>query len=264
MNQAASIIADRIGSCQPETAIILGSSLGEVAASVTDPVVIPYSELPGFPVPAISGHAGQLVAGQIGGRDVLVLQGRVHYYETGDVKAMAPVIETLDQLSVRTLVLTNAAGSLDPEIPAGRMMMITDHINLTARNPLVGVSGDEGFVDMTQAYDEKLAEAMRTAASEQEIDLAEGIYIWFPGPSFETPAEIRAGRILGADAVGMSTVPEVILARRYRMRVVAISAITNLAAGIGGGAPSHEETKAVGTRFTVPLTRLLRRFMEIM
>lgn len=263
MDNAEDIIRERLDGRQPDTAVILGSSLGEVASAVEDPVEIPYEDLPGFPMPKVSGHSGKLVAGRLGGRETIVLQGRVHYYETGDVNAMRPVIVAMNAVGVRNLVLTNAAGSLDPDIPAGRLMLITDHINLMGLNPLVGVAGDDGFVEMTHAYDAKLADAMRTAAADQNIELSEGTYMWFSGPSFETPAEIRAARTLGADAVGMSTVPEAILARWQQMRVTAVSAITNLAAGIGGASPSHEETKAVGTRFTVPLTRLLQRFLEI-
>lgn len=263
MSKAEDIIRERLEGRQPDTAVILGSSLGEVAGAVEDAVEIPYEDLPGFPVPKVSGHSGRLVAGRLGGREAIVLQGRLHYYETGDVDAMRPVILAMNAVGVRNLVLTNAAGSLDPDIPAGRLMLITDHINLMGLNPLVGASGDGGFVEMTHAYDARLADAMRTAARDRNIELSEGTYMWFSGPSFETPAEIRAARTLGADAVGMSTVPEVILARWRQMDVTAVSAITNLAAGIGGASPSHEETKAVGTRFTVPLTRLLQRFMEI-
>ena len=252
----------RLKKLAPSVAIVLGSSLGRVADIVADPIAIPYARIPGFPRPGVAGHAGLLLAGRIGASDAIVLNGRVHPYERGDAAAMRPVIEALAALHVRAVILLNAAGSLMPGIGPGRLMLITDHINFTGLNPLTGDRGSDRFVSMTGAYDEKLADRLRAAARSEAIDLVEGTYVWFSGPSFETPAEIRAARTLGADAVGMSTVPEVILARRFGLRVAAVSAITNLAAGISGSSPSHEETLREGGRCAADVARLLSSALE--
>lgn len=258
---AVDVLRRRLDGEMPATAIILGSSLGAVGGHVEAPVHISYRELPGFPVPKVSGHAGEVIAGTLAGRRVLVLQGRAHPYETGDAGVMRPAIETLAELGVERLVITNAAGSLDTKIRPGRIMLITDHINFAGMNPLIGEPGDQGFVPMTRAYDEALADALRRAGREEKIDLAEGTYMWFSGPSFETPAEIRMARLLGATAVGMSTVPEVMLARRFRLRVAALSVIANLGAGIENASPSHDETMRIVGRAAGDMARLLKRFM---
>jgi purine-nucleoside phosphorylase len=173
---------------------------------------------------------------------------------------MRPVIEILAELGTHALILTNAAGSLDPKMRPGQIMLVGDHINFSGMNPLIGETGDHGFVPMTEAYDAELAERFRAAARYAGIPLAEGVYMWFSGPSFETPAEVRFARIAGADAVGMSTVPEVILARRFGLRVAALSVITNLAAGLEGASPSHEETKREGEKASSDMMRLLGGF----
>lgn len=260
MIRAVDILRQRLGTLRPETAIILGSSLGPVAEAVTSPVRIPYRDLPGFPVPGISGHTGEVFAGHLAERPVLVLRGRGHPYERGDAAVMRPVIEALQMLGVTTLILTNAAGSLAPAMRPGSLMLITDHINFSGMNPLVGEEGDKGFVPMTAAYDGKLADAFRRAAEAEQIALHEGVYVWFSGPSFETPAEIRMAQSWGAQAVGMSTVPEVILARRFGLRVAGLSVITNLGAGIEGASPSHDETKSEGGKAAGDMTKLLSRF----
>ena len=257
VKEARAYLKDQLAGFAPEIAIVAGSSLGAVADAVSDPRAIPWAAVPGFPSPTVSGHAGSLIAGAVGANRVIVVNGRVHPYETGDAAVMRPIIETLSGLGVRTIILLNAAGSLDPAVGPGRLMLITDHINFSGLNPLIGETGDERFVPLTRAYDRELAEAIRRAATAEAIDLAEGTYIWFSGPSFETPAEIRMARMFGADAVGMSTVPEVILARRFGLRVAAISVITNLAAGLHGASPSHAETKREGARAAVDMTRLL-------
>jgi purine-nucleoside phosphorylase len=256
------MLKKKLGRRRPQVALILGSSLGKVAEAVQDPLVIPFSKIPGFPKPNVSGHPGTMVAGAIGANSVLIVNGRTHYYENGDPAAMRPIIESLALLGVRTLILFNAAGSLVSDAAPGSLMLITDHINFAGANPLVGETGDERFVSMTNAYDRSLADAIRRAARAEAIDLAEGTYIWFSGPSFETPAEIRAARILGADAVGMSTVPEIILARRFNLKVAAISVITNYAAGIQGSSPSHAETKRLGQRSASDLYRLVVSLLE--
>lgn len=243
MRAVIDLLVDRLGGLMPRVAIVLGSGLGSLVDDVEDAVRVPYSEMPGFPVSGVSGHAGELVAGRLGGVPVIMLSGRVHYYEKGDATAMRLPIAVLKGLGVRTLLLTNAAGSLREEMPPGSVMQITDHINFSGYNPLIGEESDGRFVGMTTAYDQSLVQAMREAALSEGIPLSSGVYMWFSGPSFETPAEIRMARILGADAVGMSTVPEVILARFFGLRVAAASVITNYGAGMTGGELSHEETK---------------------
>lgn len=237
------ILVERLNGLMPRIAIVLGSGLGSLVDEVSDAIRVPYAELPGFPASGVSGHAGELVAGYLGGEPVMMLSGRVHYYEKGDPAAMRAVIEALAGLGVQLLILTNSAGSVRQDIPPGSVMQITDHINYSGMNPLIGEESDNRFVGMTTAYDPDLMLAMRNAAIRATVPLFGGVYMWFSGPSFETPAEIRMARLLGADAVGMSTVPEVILARFFGMRVAAASVITNYGAGMTGAELSHEETK---------------------
>jgi purine-nucleoside phosphorylase len=191
-----------------------------------------------------------------------VLAGRAHAYETGRADAMRPPLETLAALGVRTLILTNAAGSLRDDMPPGAVMLIEDHINLTGLSPLTGEATDARFVGMSRAYDADMQAWLLAAAATEGVVLHRGVYMWFPGPSFETPAEIRAARILGADAVGMSTVPEVVLARFLGLKVAALSVVTNFAAGITGAELSHEETKAVAPRGGETLARVLARLLH--
>lgn len=237
------ILVERLNGLMPRIAIVLGSGLGSLVDEVSDAIRVPYAELPGFPASGVSGHAGELVAGYLGGEPVMMLSGRVHYYEKGDPAAMRAVIEALAGLGVQSLIFTNSAGSVRQDIPPGSVMQITDHINYSGMNPLIGEESDNRFVGMTTAYDPDLMLAMRNAAIRATVPLFGGVYMWFSGPSFETPAEIRMARLLGADAVGMSTVPEVILARFFGMRVAAASVITNYGAGMTGAELSHEETK---------------------
>ncbi len=257
-----STLALSFGSYRPKAAIILGSSLGAIADAVQDPVTTPYSELPGFPVPKISGHAGKLVVGRLGGMDVAVLGGRAHPYESGNAAVMRPVLDQLKAAGIETLILTNAAGSLKISMPPGSLMLITDHINYAGMNPLIGQHGDENFVPMTNAYDPALCKAMLAAAKKEKIALKQGVYCWYSGPSFETPAEIRMFQIIGGTAVGMSTVPECIIGRRLGMKVLGLSVITNLAAGLKGASPSHEETKREGMKAADKMKRLLVRYFK--
>jgi len=243
MTAAADMLRIRLAGLSPRYGIVLGSGLGSLVEAVADPIRISYADIPGFPVSAVSGHAGELVAGTIGNVAVIVLSGRVHFYERGDANAMRTPIETLKALGVETLILTNSAGSLREDLPPGSVMQITDHINFSGVSPLIGVESDDRFVGLTSAYDPDLAERMRAAAIKLDIPLGSGVYMWFSGPNFETPAEIRMARTLGADAVGMSTVPEVILARFFGMKVAAASVITNFGAGMTGSELSHHETK---------------------
>lgn len=242
--------------------IVLGSGLGALADAVTDPVRIPFSTLPGFPRSSVSSHKGEVVVGRLEGVSVAVLSGRAHYYENGDASVMRHPIATLAALGCDTLLLTNAAGSLRTEVGPGEVMLITDHINFSGSNPLFGEPTDARFVGLTGAYDASLRAALLGAAEREGIALATGVYMWFSGPSFETPAEIRMARIVGADAVGMSTVPEVILGRFYRLRVAAVSTITNFAAGMTGGELSHDETKRLAPIGAAKLERIIRRFLR--
>jgi len=237
------LLISRLGGVAPRHGIVLGSGLGSLVEAITDPLRISYSDLPSFPVSAVSGHAGELVIGHLGGVPVIVLSGRVHYYESGDANAMRTPIEVLKGLGVTSLILTNSAGSLRDDMPPGSVMRISDHINFSGTNPLIGLAGDDRFVGMTNAYDAGLSASMERAAEKLGIPLSCGVYMWFSGPSFETPAEIRMARVLGADAVGMSTVPEVLIARHLGLRVAAASVITNFGAGMTGVELSHHETK---------------------
>ncbi len=259
-----STLIKAFGNHSPKTAILLGSALGDVITAVESPTITPYTELPGFPVPKISGHSGKLVVGKLGDKDVAVLGGRAHPYESGNAAVMRPVLDQLKAAGIETLILTNAAGSLKLSMPPGSIMMITDHINYSGMNPLIGQHGDENFVPMTNAYDPTLRKSLVAAAKKEKITLKQGVYCWYSGPSFETPAEIRMFQIIGGTAVGMSTVPETIMARRLGMRVAGLSVITNLAAGLKGASPSHEETKREGMKAADKMKRLLIRFLKEM
>lgn len=254
---AASVLRARLGGLSPRVAVTLGSGLSGLADAVEDAVRVPYSELPGFPQSGVSGHAGAVVAGRLDGVPVVMLAGREHYYERGRADAMRGAIEALAGIGVATLVLTNAAGSLRDEIAPGEVMLIEDHIAL-GPNPLVGEPSDSRFVNMVGAYDPALRELLRGAAERAGVALHTGTYMWFTGPSFETPAEIRMALAMGADAVGMSTVPECILARHAGLRVAAASVITNYGAGMTGAGLSHEETKAMAPRGGETLAAILR------
>lgn len=247
---------------KPKSAIILGSSLGAFADSVQNAIRIPYRDLEGFPVPKISGHAGELVVGTVGGKEIAVLAGRAHAYESGNAAVMRPAIEALKNAGVENLILTNAAGSLDPAMRPGSIMLIEDHINQSGMNPLIGQHGDENFVPMTNAYDPGLRAKIIAAAETEKLALHRGVYVWYSGPSFETPAEIKMFRMIGGTAVGMSTAPETILARRFGLNVAGLSVITNLAAGIEGASPSHAETKSEGAKASARMSQLLTRFFS--
>ena len=245
----------------PRAGVVLGSGLGNFVHALSAPVRFRYAELEGFPTPAVSGHLGSLVLGRIGGTAVAVLAGRGHYYEHGRSDVMRSALETLKGIGVEMLILTNAAGSVRRDLKPGSVMLIEDHINFANRNPLIGEGSDARFVGMTQAYDPELMRRALAAAAQEGEALARGVYMWFSGPSFETPAEVRMAGVLGADAVGMSTVPEVILARFLGLRVLAFSVITNYAAGLTGAELSHEETKAVAPQGGAKLRRILTRML---
>jgi xanthosine phosphorylase len=261
---AANVLIERAG-FEPRVGVVLGSGLGAVAEAVKDPVAVPYGELPGFPRPSVEGHGGTAVAGRIGDVPVVVLQGRAHLYEGVDHELVRTPVRALRAAGAETLVLTNAAGSLRPELGPGRLMLITDHINLSGVNVLTGPNANElgdRFTSLRDAYDPQLRDDLRRAAGELGIDLAEGVYLAVSGPSFETPAEIRAFRTLGADAVGMSTVHETIVARHSGLRVAAVSAITNFAEGMSDEPVSHEQTLRDAARAAADLAPLITRFVE--
>lgn len=245
-----------------DCAIVTGTGLGALAATLSDAVVVPYGGIPGFPALRVSGHGGMLHHGTLAGRRVLVCEGRAHAYEAGDAAAMRVPIGVARALGARALLLTNAAGSLRPEAGPGSLVALTDHINLSGLNPLIGEAHEARFVSMTEAYDRALRAHLHEAASACGLTLHEGVYAWFSGPNFETAAEVRMAGRLGADLVGMSTVPETILARFFGLRVAAVSVVTNHAAGIDGGDPHHDETKTVAAAVADDLARLVRAFVE--
>ena len=262
MNKAVEALIKNLAGRAPKVAIVLGSGLGALVDAITDPVRVAFDQLPGFPQSGVSGHAGELVAGNLSGKPVIALSGRVHYYEQGQADAMRMPLEVLKAVGIEQVLLTNSAGSLNNDMPPGSVMLIDDHINWSGMNPLIGEASDARFVGMTTAYDEKITTALATAADRLDIALHKGVYMWFSGPSFETPAEIRMARNLGADAVGMSTVPEVILARFLGLDTAAISVITNFGAGMTGGELSHGETKEFAPMGGEKLVKILSAYFE--
>jgi xanthosine phosphorylase len=261
--ESAKALVDRAG-LEPRVGIVLGSGLGEVAEAVDGATVIPYEDLPGFPEPTVEGHAGRAVAGHIGGVPVVALQGRAHLYEGVDLERIRTPVRALQAAGAEILVLTNAAGSLRADLGPGSLMLIEDHINLTGTNVLAGPNDEElgpRFPSLRDAYDPQLRADVRAAASAIDVELGEGVYLAVSGPSFETPAEIRAFHTLGADAVGMSTVHETTVARHCGLRVVAVSAITNYAEGMSDEPVSHEQTLRDGARAAGDLAPLITRFV---
>ncbi len=255
----------RAGGHAPRIAVLLGSGWGPFADAVQGAVSIPYAELPAFPVLHVGGHAGRVILGRIGRHEVAVLAGRKHAYETGTSDGMKSAVRALARAGVQVLVQTNAAGSLTHALAPGATMLIADHINLSQASPLFGEPGDDRFVSMVDAYDPALREgaraAVRTLAPSMN-SIGEGVYAWFMGPQFETPAEIRMFQVLGAQAVGMSTVPETIVARHAGLRVLAISLLTNMAAGLSGEKLSHAHTLASAAAASERAVAQLRAIVE--
>lgn len=257
---AAEYLAGRIG-LTPEVQLVLGSGLGGVAEAVEGAVEVPFPEVPGLPAAGVAGHAGRFVAGTMGGRAVLLQSGRFHLYEGHPPDLVVAPVRIAAALGARTLILTNAAGGIHPALEPGALMLLDDHMDLMARSPLAGAvrPGEARFPDMSAPYDPALQDVALEEAAELAVPLHRGVYAGLLGPSFETPAEIRMLQRLGADAVGMSTVPEVITARALGLRCLAFSAITNRAAGLAPEPPSHEEVMEVGRRAGKSLAELLRR-----
>ena len=262
---AQAALLQRLPGFAPRVAIVLGSGLGGLADQIADAVSIPYGELPGFPVSTVDGHAGVLVAGMLGGVAVLCMKGRSHFYEGKGADVMSSAIRTFRLCGCEALLLTCAAGSLRAEAGAGSLVAITDHINLLPGNPLVG--GNDArfgprFMSMANAYDATLRAQLHAVADRMSITLHDGVYLATSGPSFETPAEIRMMRTLGADLVGMSTVPEVITARHCDLQVLAIATVTNLAEGMSDIALSHEQTLKFAAVGAADLTRLVPAWLQ--
>jgi purine-nucleoside phosphorylase len=257
-------LESKLAGFKPEVALVVGSGLGGITAGIVNPLVVPYTEIPHFPKPTVTGHAGQMIFGSLANKKLMVLSGRFHFYEGRTQADITYPIHVVDALGVKTLIVTNAAGGINPTFKVGDLMIIEDHINFMGANPLIGgVNGDGGvkFIDLTQAYSARLREKLDTAAEKTQIILRRGVYLATTGPSYETPAEIKAFAWLGADAVGMSTVPEVIVARYHNIEVAGISCITNLAAGITNKRLSHEEVLEVGKATQEKLSKLLAEFI---
>jgi len=261
---ATDAVKQRLGERKPRVAIVLGSGLGFLADEVADPIRIPYNTIPGFPEPGVAGHKGLLVGGTLAGVPVLVQAGRFHLYEGHPAGVAGLPARVFAQLGVEILIVTNAAGGVRRTFPGGTLMLIADHINLMWRNPLIGQQqpGEQRFPIMHAPYDGELRALARTVAREMAIRLEEGVYVGLLGPSYETPAEVRMLERLGADAVGMSTVPEVLVARSRGVRCLGFSIITNPGAGITGEALSHEEVLAVSERVARQLSVLLKGILS--
>jgi purine-nucleoside phosphorylase len=248
----------------PEVGIVLGSGLGGLAEDVDDAVAIPFADLPGWPAATAPGHVGRLLLGRLAGRPVVMLQGRFHVYEGNDPGLVVEPVLLFRQLGARVVVLTNAAGGVDPSFGPGTLMVIRDHLNLTGRTPLLGPNADAigpRFQDLTDAWNPRLREGLHEAGRAEGIDLAEGVYAGLLGPQYETPSEVRMLRTLGADAVGMSTVLECIAARWCGLEVCGVSLVTNAGAGYSGEPLSHEEVLAAGAEAGPRLAKVIRRFV---
>lgn len=262
---SAAKIREAAGGRQPKIAIILGSGLGGLGDRLQDAVSIPYADLPGFPVLTVLGHSGQVIIGKLGGVDVIALKGRKHFYETDDATPLKTMIRALKVAGVETLFISNAAGSLRADIKVSELMMITDHINYMGLNPLVGPNDDDfgpRFVPLSDAWDKDLQAKLQTAAKKCGAPLHQGIYIAFRGPTFETPAEIRMAITMGAQAVGMSSVPDCIIARHCGLRVVGCSMITNMGAGLSDEQLSHDHTMAMAARGAAHFEALVETFAQ--
>jgi purine-nucleoside phosphorylase len=264
VEEAAAAVRGRCGAL-PETAVVLGSGLGGFAATLSDSVAMPYEELPHWPVSRVVGHEGRLVVGRVGGRRVAALSGRAHFYEGHDLATVVFATRVMGRLGVRRLILTNAAGGINTSFAQGALMVIDDHINLLGTNPLVGPNDDRfgpRFPDMSEVYSRRLRAMADDAARARGVPVSHGVYVAVHGPSYETPAEIRFFRGIGADAVGMSTVPEAIAARHMGLEVLGISCITNMAAGVLPQPLVHEEVMATARRVGGAFISLLEAIIE--
>ena len=262
IKNSSRILKEKIGEFTPKVAIILGSGLSNFSDEIDQSQTIQYSELGGFPEPVVGGHRGELVFGSVGTTPVVILRGRSHFYEHGEAHNMRVPVGVLKQIGCELLLLTNAAGSMDPDSSPGSLMLLEDTINMTGVSPLFGVVGDQRFVNMTNALDPEINLLIESEASKADIPLRRGVYAWMTGPQFETPAEIRMLMTLGANCVGMSTVPEIILARYFGLKVVALSIVTNQAAGLSDESLSHTHTFEQAALAGPRMTKLLKNFLK--
>lgn len=261
----AAFIKDYLGVDSPKTAIILGSGLKDFVDGIQDKKVLKYKHLPDFPESTVEGHNGEIIYGTLEGKEIICINGRIHLYEGNNPRKIADAIHALKDLGIEQLIVTNAAGSLNKEITPGSLMLINDHINFSGRNPLVGPNDEHygpRFPAMNNAYTAKLLEKAKKIAKRENIDVCEGVYLMVLGPNFETPAEVRMFAQFGADAVGMSTVPEVIVAAHCSINVLGISVITNYGAGLVPTPPSHAETLEEAQKASAKLTKLLTEFIK--
>src|SRR5688572_7622582 len=264
--RSADAIRERVGTAEPEIAIILGSGLGGLADEIESATRVPFSDIPGFPEPTVLGHAGSLVSGRLGGRPVVALAGRFHMYEGHPVALAGFPVRVMHALGARTLFVSNAAGAIRRDLVPADLMIISDHLNRTSTNPLTGPvqEGEDRFPDMSEPYDPRLRAALRAAGDKLGIAVKEGVYAWLPGPSFETRAEVRMLERLGADAVGMSTVPEVIVARAMGMQVAGMSCIANAASGITDSPVLHKDVLEVTARAAIGFQAVVREFVGML
>ncbi len=264
INQTADYLRSKVAD-MPETAIILGTGLGSLVDHITDKLYIPYKEIPNFPVSTVEGHSGNLIFGMLGGKRVMAMQGRFHYYEGYDMKQVTFPVRVMQVLGVKTLLVSNAAGGMNKEFKVGDVMVITDHINLFPENPLRGKNYEEWgprFPAMTEAYSKKLVALADKIGQEQGLRLMHGVYVGTPGPTFETPAEYEYFRVIGGDAVGMSTVPEVIVANHGGMTVFGLSVITDLGGKDITDVPSHEEVQLAAVKAQPTVVALMKTLVE--
>ncbi len=263
--EAVEYIKERIGNKNPETAIVLGSGLGVLKDDIQNKVVIEYKDIPNFPISTVAGHAGELIIGELSGKTIIAMNGRFHYYEGYDIKQTVFPIRVFALLGVKNIILTNAAGGINLDYKAGDFMVINDHLSFFAESVLRGKNEDEfgvRFPDMSEVYDKQQVEKMKGIIEKHTGAAREGVYAYMKGPCFETPAEIRALRTLGADAVGMSTVPEAIVARHSGMKVIGVSCITNMAAGVTNNKLSHEEVNETAERVKGQFKEIIKEYLK--
>lgn len=262
---ATDFLKEKLKNFKPDVGLILGSGLGILAEDIEQPIFVPYDDIPNFPVSTVAGHAGRFVFGKLQGKNVCAMQGRFHYYEGYSLNEVTLPVRVMKALGVKTLIVTNAAGGINESFSPGDLMLITDHINFLPDHPLIGPNDENlgpRFPDMTEAYSRKLRDIARQSAQNLGLNIREGVYLATSGPTYETPAEVRMMRTLGADACGMSTVPEVIVARHGQMEVLGISCITNLAAGILDRPLSHDEVIRTTKKAQKDFSRLVLKIVE--
>jgi len=266
VQQTKDYLLSQIDQC-PSIGLVLGSGLGILADEIEKPIYIPYNEIPHFPASTVTGHAGQMVIGDLKGKRVIAMQGRFHYYEGHSLEAVTYPIRIMKAIGVQQIIVTNAAGGINPNFKPGDLMIIQDHINLTSQNPLIGPNEEEfgeRFPDMSEAYSKKLIALAKDVASKNKINMVEGIYAGMLGPSYETPAEVNFLSIIGASAVGMSTVPEVIVAQHSGLEVLGISCISNMAAGISEHSLTHDEVMETTENIKAQFLKLVKEVIAVM